>query len=176
LKEYPMQAKENSIPLVRICGAANKRTGKPCQNKPMPNGRCRMHGGKTPIKHGLYSKAAPVYLKERIDRFLDDPRLGDMNQQLALTVSLIDELLERLKKADYRLDNETRFLLFKFIDLATKITERKAKLGALFSFTPEQLKELIEKLGAVVRRHVKDQDTLSAIANDLRQLTGSNNE
>src|SRR6266705_1774593 len=53
------------------CGARSKRTGKPCQGAAMPNGRCRLHGGKSTgprtaeglercrtanWKHGLYSK------------------------------------------------------------------------------------------------------------------------
>jgi hypothetical protein len=29
-----------------ICGAKT-RAGKPCNGQPMPNGRCRMHGGKS---------------------------------------------------------------------------------------------------------------------------------
>lgn len=29
------------------CGARCKRSGKPCQSPAMPNGRCRMHGGKS---------------------------------------------------------------------------------------------------------------------------------
>ncbi|MEC7291457.1 MAG: HGGxSTG domain-containing protein [Pseudomonadota bacterium] len=48
------------------CGAKT-RSGKPCQSRPMPNGRCRMHGGKSPgapvgnqnaFKHGKYSSWA----------------------------------------------------------------------------------------------------------------------
>ena len=47
----------------RVCGAKT-RSGNPCQARPMPNGRCRMHGGKSPgaptgnqnaFKHGKYS-------------------------------------------------------------------------------------------------------------------------
>jgi hypothetical protein len=30
------------------CGAARKRDGKPCENPAMKNGRCDLHGGKTP--------------------------------------------------------------------------------------------------------------------------------
>lgn len=30
------------------CGAHSRRTGKPCRNPAMKNGRCRMHGGKSP--------------------------------------------------------------------------------------------------------------------------------
>jgi hypothetical protein len=55
------------------CGAHSKRTGKPCQGAAMPNGRCKLHGGKstgsrTPEglersrranwKHGYYSREA----------------------------------------------------------------------------------------------------------------------
>jgi hypothetical protein len=45
------------------CGART-RSGSPCQSGAMPNGRCRMHGGKSPgapkgnqnaYKHGKYS-------------------------------------------------------------------------------------------------------------------------
>jgi hypothetical protein len=55
------------------CGARSKRTGKPCRGAAMPNGRCKVHGGKstgprTPEglersrranwKHGHYSREA----------------------------------------------------------------------------------------------------------------------
>jgi hypothetical protein len=55
------------------CGARSKRTGKPCRTAAMPNGRCKVHGGKstgprTPEglersrranwKHGYYSREA----------------------------------------------------------------------------------------------------------------------
>jgi len=48
------------------CGAHSRRSGKPCRNGAMTNGRCRMHGGKAtgaPIgnrnawKHGMHSAA-----------------------------------------------------------------------------------------------------------------------
>jgi hypothetical protein len=29
------------------CGARSKRTGKPCRGAAMPNGRCKVHGGKS---------------------------------------------------------------------------------------------------------------------------------
>ena len=31
----------------RRCGARSKRTGKPCRDAAMPNGRCKLHGGKS---------------------------------------------------------------------------------------------------------------------------------
>jgi len=49
--EYPMDK--------TICGAKSRSNGgAPCKLSPLANGRCRFHGGKTPIKHGLYTKKA----------------------------------------------------------------------------------------------------------------------
>jgi len=63
-------AKANTAPR---CGARSKRTGLPCRAAAMPNGRCKLHGGKstgprTPEglersrranwKHGYYSREA----------------------------------------------------------------------------------------------------------------------
>ena len=38
------------------CGARSKRTGKPCRAAAMPNGRCKVHGGKS--KHVRLRQAA----------------------------------------------------------------------------------------------------------------------
>ncbi len=53
------------------CGAKTRVAGK-CQSPAMPNGRCRMHGGKSPgaphsDKHGRYKNGyyTKVALKER---------------------------------------------------------------------------------------------------------------
>ena len=49
------------------CGARRRKSGLPCQAPAMPNGRCRIHGGKAPgapkgnrnaLKHGFYSADA----------------------------------------------------------------------------------------------------------------------
>ena len=62
-----------NLKYTKPCGAKGKRSGLPCQGPAMPNGRCRLHGGKstgakTPEglerirqakwKHGERSKAA----------------------------------------------------------------------------------------------------------------------
>lgn len=47
------------------CGAkARSNNGKPCRLSPLENGRCRFHGGLTPIKHGHYSKKAIAERRE----------------------------------------------------------------------------------------------------------------
>ncbi len=58
MKENPMHA---------LCGAHCRTTGEPCKNYQMPNGRCRMHGGKStgrPTNDGRYSKGAIAKRRE----------------------------------------------------------------------------------------------------------------
>lgn len=48
-------------PMQDRCGAHCRTTGHPCLNFQMPNGRCRMHGGKSsgrPVEHGFYTQDA----------------------------------------------------------------------------------------------------------------------
>ena len=56
------------------CGART-RSGTPCQSPAMANGRCRMHGGKSPgapignsnaLKHGLYTAEAIASRRELV--------------------------------------------------------------------------------------------------------------
>lgn len=48
-------------PMQAFCGAHCRTTGQPCKNHPMPNGRCRMHGGKStgrPVTTGHHTQDA----------------------------------------------------------------------------------------------------------------------
>lgn len=66
-----MQNKPHASKKDNYCGAKT-RSGKPCRNRAMANGRCRMHGGKSTgappakmkknknsMKHGLFAKYLP---------------------------------------------------------------------------------------------------------------------
>ena len=64
------------------CGARTRGGGGPCQSPAMPNGRCRMHGGKSPgapkgnrnaWKHGHYSAEA-IAMRKLVSRLLSDAR------------------------------------------------------------------------------------------------------
>jgi len=50
--------------LSKRCGAYARTTFQECKSPAMANGRCRMHGGKTPIKHGLRSKVFKIKQNE----------------------------------------------------------------------------------------------------------------
>ena len=46
------------------CGAHCRTTGNPCRQTRMANGRCKMHGGKSPIKHGMRTNKAVAERKQ----------------------------------------------------------------------------------------------------------------
>jgi len=57
----------NTLNGAKICGATSKRTGKPCRQPAMANGRCRLHGGKStgrPVTTGQWTKKAIQRRKE----------------------------------------------------------------------------------------------------------------
>jgi len=53
----------SELPHSNRCGARAKSTGKPCMRYSMPNGKCYVHGGMTPIKTGLHTNKAKAERK-----------------------------------------------------------------------------------------------------------------
>ncbi|HEX8219765.1 MAG TPA: HGGxSTG domain-containing protein [Chloroflexia bacterium] len=84
------------------CGALT-RSGKPCESRPMPNGRCRMHGGSSPsgiasatFKTGIHSKDLPTRLLKRYSDALANEAFLSLQSDIALLDVRIGELLQRL--------------------------------------------------------------------------------
>ena len=62
-----MQKALEALKLAPKCGAHARTTGNPCKNASMPNGRCRMHGGRStgrPETHGQRTKKAKTERQE----------------------------------------------------------------------------------------------------------------
>ncbi len=73
----------------------------------MRNGRCRMHGGKTPrgvelpqFSHGRYSKAVPDRLSMRYEEALSDEDRHDLRHEIALSEAKIDDLLAGMGRGE----------------------------------------------------------------------------
>src|SRR4051812_32142589 len=86
----------------RECGA-RMRGGTPCHLAPMPNGRCRMHGGATPrgpalpqFKHGRYSRSLPTRLAAQYEAAQSDPVLMELRDEIALNDARLADLLGRV--------------------------------------------------------------------------------
>jgi hypothetical protein len=84
------------------CGAKTKK-GEPCRGKPMPNGRCRMHGGNARsgvahprFSHGKYSRSMPERLSERYQASLADKGLLHLREEISLLDARIEDVLGRV--------------------------------------------------------------------------------
>lgn len=105
----------------KICGARAKSTGKPCRKPPEPNGRCRLHGGKSVppgpghhrFKHGRYSKAKiDPQLMRRLEQAANDPQLMSVSRDVEALEARLMELLEQMGQSPGRdfSDNVQRLL------------------------------------------------------------------
>lgn len=85
------------------CGA-KRRNGERCKAPAMPNGKCRIHGGKTPTgialpqtKTGRYSKYLPKALTEQYEQSLADSELLSIRQDIALIDAMVASALPKLE-------------------------------------------------------------------------------
>lgn len=90
-------AGKNTAP---TCGAKT-RSGKPCKKEAgwgtdhLGQGRCKLHGGATPIKHGRYSSITRPRIKELLEQFEDDPSPLDLLPEVKLLRALVTDYIER---------------------------------------------------------------------------------
>lgn len=82
------------------CGAKN-RAGSPCKQPAgwgtdhPGQGRCKLHGGKSLVKHGRYSTIQRPRIKELLQQFENDPNPLDLLPETQLLRALITDFIER---------------------------------------------------------------------------------
>lgn len=146
-----------------ICGATT-RSGKPCQARPMANGRCRMHGGKSlagpaspAFKTGRYSKYLPARLTERYAEAVNDPELLALREDVALIDARLADLLRRVDSGESgQLWKDVRQAYQSFI----KARRRGDDEAAAAAF---------DELGELIERGASDHAAWSEIAALLEQ-------
>jgi hypothetical protein len=93
-----------------ICGART-RSGKPCRNKPLKNGRCYVHGGLSTgarnaarpgntnaQKHGIFSRDLTAEETAMIPAV--EAMRGTLDEELVLARIMLNRVLSAWKKAD----------------------------------------------------------------------------
>jgi hypothetical protein len=148
------------------CGAKN-RAGAPCKRWPAKGrSRCRLHGGATPIKHGLYSKDTPKTLGERIREMLD--------RQAAIAQALQQSAIARFEEIERAIDEGAYHKALDapdVLDVLRKLTETSAKIiarrqGVTDGKTVplEVVSLLIDRVIHAVNRYVVDAAVRRSIA------------
>jgi hypothetical protein len=88
--------------VTRLCGGKT-RTGEPCRNPAMSNGRCYMHRGNAVIgiahpnfKHGKFSTSLPSRMAAVYEETLKDPLIAESKRGIARMEARIEDLLSQV--------------------------------------------------------------------------------
>jgi hypothetical protein len=144
----------------------------------MPNGRCRLHGGKTPggiasphWKHGRYSRYVPNGLRRDYERTVADPELLSIEDLVAAqrarlyeifrtmsetepppsgsTVDALDDYLVSLRGKD---KHQRRKALMCLIDTVRKGADAKENYRALWGEARELMQEITKSTSSAWKR------------------------
>ncbi|MBI3425036.1 MAG: hypothetical protein HY011_19035 [Acidobacteria bacterium] len=143
------------------CGAKTKSGGRTCaqpagwRTDHPGEGKCYLHGGATPIKHGRYSAIQRASLRDRIAKFADDPEPLNLEPEVALLRAFLEDLIERWD-AIYGPDGA---LLAWHESFSAKETPPKPRQLPDFS----TVTVLVERVGAMVGR-IHKQKAASSIS------------
>jgi hypothetical protein len=158
MTNYPMQATQDNKAHVRdqrLCGAKT-RSGEPCKNGAMANGRCRMHGGKStgrPITHGRYSLNHRAKLAEKAQIF-EDANFGDLQAELNLLRALLQEYIDRfydgvpLKVSDIT-------VMQSMVEGIGRMEERRVKIKNDTAFGASEMQYLVATLKDFINEFVQ---------------------
>lgn len=154
------------------CTAKSKRSQQRCRAWSIRGkDKCRMHGGTTPIKHGLRSKYLRGTLGELIAEHEADPKLMDLRSHVAVLSALQTRMLGPLakKEDEASLSEDEIEAVRKVTDSVTKAIERYEKTQQ----QPENLVplelvgQLIDLFSGAINRYVADDAARRAILTAL---------
>lgn len=156
------------------CGAKTRTTGKPCK-KPqgwgtqhVGFGKCRLHGGATPIKHGRYSLVHRQSLQAKVSEFLADPAPGDLSSELALTRALLQDYLNRFGE-DVALPMTSIKHINDMVEQIGKTVERISRILNQTALTQAEVQVLQVTIADLLLRYMDDPDQRIAFLGELRK-------
>ena len=115
----PSRAEAHDRP---ICGATT-RAGTPCRRPAgwgtanagnetrVGVGRCKLHGGRSPVRHGRYSKIKREELRDLIAQYEADPDPLNLLPELAAVRALFHDFVDRYEETTAALTRTRKHLL-----------------------------------------------------------------
>lgn len=157
------------------CGAKTNEKfngGRPCQRiagfgtTHVGTGRCKLHGGNNPIKHGLYSQVVPRDMMASYLAAVDEGTSRDMTQELALLDGvIIPGAVKRGVKKPGVGELDPLQLQMMAIETKSKVLKRLHDMedSQKIKFTMAGLEQFLVELVTIVAEFV-DGDTLKKIS------------
>lgn len=125
----------------------------------MPNGRCRMHGGKSegaPITTGRYSLKHRASLETKAKQFLEATAPGDLTGELALMRTLLQDYLDRFPDT-VPLSLSDIESIYRMLDGIGRTVERIAKILNQTALTQAEVQLLQVRLVDLAMKYVSDE-------------------
>lgn len=153
----------------KTCGAKT-RSGEPCKNAPMANGRCRMHGGKSTgpppanknaVKTGEFEAIWMDTLEvdeQEIVAQINTSKLQQLEEEIRLTTIRERRMLQRIQKLktyDFTTVKRTKGLEKGQI---TDLEERQATLGQIQSIEEALTRVQAHKVRLIDLKHRLEMD------------------
>lgn len=139
------------------CAAMTKQSHRPCKlpagykTDHVGQGRCHLHGGRSPIKTGRYSTVKRKNITDLMEQLAKEPNPTDMLPEVLLLRAYVHALVDRKKAA---VEDSTINTLSSLVDKIGRMIERIQKAELEGSISMQAVVKLQEQMAIVVTRHV----------------------
>lgn len=164
------------------CGAHGRQKNCPCRHPAgfrtdHPGvGRCYLHGGRNPIKHGRYSTIIPAQLRATFEALRADPDMNSLAEEVARLRLVLVQMEQRRSTTapGATLFADPLMQLTEVISQIGRLVARKVEIedGVKVSLTHTQLDHIAGAMVSAVERHVADPKVKAAIRGEFARLTG----
>lgn len=181
------------------CGAKLRNKDRICKNTAgfktphQGEGRCYLHGGLTPVRHGRYSKLNHSRLKGLLEELKqNDQDVLDLEPEAQLMRAMLIDYVNRYE--DFVEQLETWYDAFNrdraedglppipkripnlddasaLLESISRVVERIHKIKKDGAISLSLFRHLLQEMGVVVARHVSDETTLNNIEQDWGKLS-----
>lgn len=179
----------------KLCGAKLRKKDRTCRQPAgyktphVGEGRCWLHGGLTPVKHGRYSKIKGGRIRTLLDELKEhDQNVMDLEPEAQMLRAMLIDYIERYEEIndalldwhkEYQKANKSAPLPHRPLELhdaqnlvegISRVVERIHKITSSGAIQLDAFRHLMSQMGAIVAQHVNDDDALQRIEADWMGL------
>jgi hypothetical protein len=144
------------------CGARTRPGAKhpTCQHEPgwgtdhPGEGKCKFHGGASPVKHGLYSKIHRTPLGVLAEQHRKNPDPTNLEHELAYLRAAFEDWGQRFEKGEAEIGAGIVVL-----DRIGTMVERIERIRSMDVISKLELMRVMRLMAEVVKEHVPDEAT-----------------
>jgi hypothetical protein len=166
---------------MKLCQAKTRSGGK-CKRPAMPNGRCRLHGGKSlrgadspRFKDGRYSAYFQNDLAKKFHEQVTDVDPLSLLPELSVLRTMLGRLIEEISKAKKVKDTQMMALTM-LSDNVRKTVATIVKARNDTALTAAEVKYILMRITQLLEKYVPDSDSRRSFIFDLNALLPGNDD